>query len=375
VISGQVFDAIYYSQPVPNARVSLYNRGVLVDQTFASVSGTFAFSELASNSACVNYRLIIDSYVDNPCTGGTNSAYQSENPTGCNSATWQSYYPNLADESEYGGYWPYESKSFSVGSFRTTGIENSSGRIFLAPRVGPGETLVVNTFNGGSVVDAHLVLPPALAFRRTGDGSNASIRSDDTWEFCSPSDTTCRKTLNWQGGWGRSDLNEIPHGSLYCINTAAGRPPDDCMYFDTPQTMKYKRVDAGLTGLYSYFLVDYFANGSSPPNTFRAKRSQVRVITQDRLYTINAPAGNATCTHDPAPTLPDPNPSTSFKEGVDQPPDRRGKFWLVFQQDAATGAITVPADSVALRCFGDDPLTGHSVELPAPLGEVNYTYQ
>lgn len=372
-ISGQIFDAIYYDQPVPNARVSLYNRGVRVagGETFADSDGRFTFNNLDNNAACINYRIIIDFYLDNPCTGER----PSSGAVSCNGAVWPRYHEDAVDESRYGGYWPYESKTFSVSNFRTNGIENSSGKIFLVPRVGPGETLVVNTFDGGSVVDAHLVLPPSMRFRSTGAGADTTINSDDTWEICPGSDTTCRATLNWQGGWGNTNLSVAPHGSLYCINTVPGRAPDDCMYFDTPQTMKYKRDETDATGLYTYYLVDYFAGGTSPPATFRSKRSQVRVVTEDRLYTINAPAGAATCRHDPAATLPDPDPSTTVKEGVDEPPEKEGKFWLVFQQEAQTGRIILQSDANALRCFGQDSLTGHGTELPYPLGDNNYTYQ
>lgn len=372
-ISGQVFDAVYYNQPVPNARVTLFNRGIRVAETFTSDNGSFTLTGLIDLPQCSTYRIIVDSYVDNPCTGNTNEGYRSEHPeTGCNGSSWPSYYSGSQNEGENGGYWPYESKVFNTDNFRTTGIQNSDGFIFLAPRVGRDETLVINTFNGGSVVDAHLVLPPSVKFRFVSGGPT-SVKSDDVWAMCPGTSSTCRSTVNWQGGQGNANLDLAPHGNLYCVST--GTPPDDCTYFDTPQTLKYKRGPWATTGLYSYYLVDYFAGGSSPPATFRSKNSQVRIITEDRLFTVDAPAGGATCTHDPDPALPDPNPGTPVKEGVDQPPDKRGKFWLVFQQSAVTGQITIPSDTDALRCFGQDSNTGHGTDLPYPLGDLWVTYQ
>jgi hypothetical protein len=137
--------------------------------------------------------------------------------------------------------------------------------------------------------------------------------------------------------------------------------------------MKYKRGDWAERGNYSYYLVDFWTFGSSPPTTFRSKLSQVRVITQDRLLTIDAPEGEASCTHDPDPALP----PSSRQRGLDalaEPPSKRGKFWLVFQQNALTGVITVPPASEALRCFGQDSNTGHGTELPYPLGDKGVTY-
>ncbi|MCR4256741.1 MAG: hypothetical protein NUW08_03485, partial [Candidatus Uhrbacteria bacterium] len=357
VISAQVFDAVYFDQPVPNARVTLYNRGVRVgDPTFTDGDGRFSFTTLNAVNECTNYRIIVDFYQDNPCTG----ARTGSPPPTCNGAT-----PTIvpfSDEGVYGGYWPYESRTFGVSTFRMQGIRNSEGKIFLAPRVGPGETLVIHTWLGslgGLYIDAHPVLPAVYEFRRTEDGPRTDIEGDDVYEQCEVAED-CAREINY--GWqGNVDMNRDPHANLYCIS-AGESPIDGCQSFNVaPQTVKWKR-DASWTpsGRYSYYLVNYHNVTLGSPNRsahfFYFTSSTVRIITEDRMYAVDAPNRAPTCTDAPASGTPNPN--------------KNGKYWLVFQQDAASGAVSFPSAADELRCRGQDSLTGHGTDLPQPMWDT-----
>lgn len=70
-VEGYIFDTLF-QQPVPGARVSLYYRGLLVDQQAADTEGYFRFGSLDNNPACSQYRLVVDSYADNPLTPNFN---------------------------------------------------------------------------------------------------------------------------------------------------------------------------------------------------------------------------------------------------------------------------------------------------------------
>lgn len=353
VIEGQVFDAVYFNQPVPNARVTLYNRGVRVgDPTFTDGDGRFRFAQLDAHSACVNYRIIVDFYQDNPCTG----VRPPGAPT-CNGAP--STIVTDVDESVYGGYWPFESRSFGVSTFRSAGLRNDAGRIYLTPRVAPDETLVVHTWNGtfsshgGSYIDAHLVVPRVQNFRRTGPGPSATLQGDDTYVICSLGDASCQRVINYAGSQGNYNMNLPPHANLFCFDTTGTN--DSCNSFAVaPQTMKFKRGTWANTDRYSYYLVDYSPSRPSY-QYFDATQSSVRIITFDRVYTVDAPVLSA----------PPCTPSSGNPNG-------QGKYWLVFQQDAFTGAVTIRPVSEQLRCAGQDSFVNPDgvVNLPNPLTGV-----
>ncbi len=340
VIEGQVMDALFFNQPVPNARVSLYNRGVRVPggETFTGPDGRFRFNTLDNNATCINYRIVVDFYLDNPCTG-TRAAGAT-----CDGAPLTVV--SDVDESVYGGYWPFESRTFSVSTFRDQGIRNSQGKIFLAPRVGPGETLAIHAWNGATpgYIDAHLVFPPSYEYEWTGDGPSALV-GDNTYRSCPPS-ADCQRELRWEGLQGNYDLNQDPHASLYCINSAA--PADGCNGFAyAPQVVKWKRDPTwATTGKYSLFLVNYDNQGYL---SYSNSLANVRIITEDRIYAVDAP-NTVSCTH--------------------ASPGQVGKYWLVFQQEASTGAITFPSSVTALRCTGQAADTGHGTTLPQPMDGV-----
>lgn len=67
VVEGTLFDTLF-QQPVPNARVTLFYRGLQVAVTTSDNVGFFSFSGLDRHAGCGSYRMVIDSYIDNPLT-------------------------------------------------------------------------------------------------------------------------------------------------------------------------------------------------------------------------------------------------------------------------------------------------------------------
>ena len=327
VIGAQVFDAIYSNQPVPNARVTLYNRGIRVSETFTSSTGEFAFRNVNRNSECSQYRIVVDFYRDNPCTGNT-----ADRPVdGCNGQVWPAGL-TAPDEGRNGGYWPFESQAFGYNNFLSRGINDTGGNIFLAPRVARDETLVIQTWNGnlppGGFTDAHVTLPDALVPTRD----------------------------IYYAGPGNPDIDGTnPHGFLSCFHSDGSV---GCGSFEvSPQAIKYKRGTWALTGRYGYYLVDY--SPTATPSTpsyqyFESVSTTVRIVTEDRLFTVKPPITTPT----------DPGCS-------DESLDRKGKYWFVFSQEAGSGAITIPGAGKGLMlCNGSNQygsVEGGGVPLPGPV--------
>jgi len=311
-ISGTVYDAIYSNQPVPHARVTLYNRGVRVKEVNTGEDGRFTIDAINSVSECTAYHIVVDYYQDNPCTGTAGRGT-------CNGQIWPASLPGV-DEGVHGGYWPFESANFSVSNFRTQGLGDANGNIFLAPRVGPGETLVVATWNGSlpRYMDAHLLLPD---------------------RFWNPP-TSTNYVLP-----GDPNLENAPHAFLACYHNDGSV---GCGDFNTaPETMKYKRSSWAVSGKYAFYMVDW-APGS-PTSSYRyfdSVSTTVRVITEDRVYTVKPP---------------NTMPSVSTCSAVT--PNNRGKYWLVFTQDVASGSIQIPGSSSqgALLCGASDIYGGSVV--------------
>jgi cysteine-rich repeat protein len=327
-ISAQVFDAIYSNQPVPNARVTLYSRGIRIAETYTSSTGEFEFNNINRVPACSQYRIVVDFYRDNPCTGEP-----SDRPY-CNGQTWPAGL-RAPDEGRNGGYWPYESQSFGYSNFLSRGINDTEGKIYLAPRVGRDETLIIATWNGslpgGAFMDAHTTLPPAV------------VPPPDVY---------------W-GGPGNPDLDgTAPHAYLACFHNDGS---ESCGSFDVaPQTIKYKRGSWGLTGKYAYYLVDY-SPGATPSipsyQFFDSVSTTVRIVTEDRLFTVRPP---------------NTPPPASEAGCTDELLDRKGKYWLVFTQEAGSGGITIPGSGKGqLLCNGSyqygDAHPGEGVPLPGPV--------
>jgi cysteine-rich repeat protein len=361
-VTGQVMDALYSFLPVPNARVTLYNRGVRVKEVIAGKDGRFTIDGINSVSACTDYHIVVDYYQDNQCTGSTNASGASgtSDPIFCGGTRWSlAENPN---EAENGGYWPYTSDNFGVNTFFNAGIHNNTGRIYLVPRVPQDETLVVHTWNGSlpDYVDAHLIVPEQQKFQVSGSASlTTPSPTFNTYTQCAPGDSTCTREIRYGNQQGNPDMSVFPHANLYCYTTTtSGGLNLSCNSFRTaPQTMKFKKGTWATTGKYSFYLVDYSGAGPPPPSYqyFDYTSSSVRIVTHDNIYTVDAPTVTT------APCTATNGESTS----------QSGKYWLVFQEDAQTGAITIPSTSVQLRCGGNDSLTNTpglpASNLPAPM--------
>lgn len=300
-ISGRVFDAVYSTQPVPNARVTLYYQGVRITETFANDDGNFTFNGINRRLECGGYRLIVDSYRDNPCTpltaGATTPTCGGSTPIGVGE-----------NEGRYGGYWPYESRVFNASNFASQGVSNPDGNIYLAPRVGPEETLVLRTWDtsrGGQYIDGHLLLPLGMSYQEP-----VPPTTPPTWTACSGG--ACMRDVYWEKP-GDANLNNVPHAKLYCFNSLGGEGCTDELSAVEPTRFKRSISGSwGLTGLASYYVVNSFRSA----DTLQSISQGVRVITFDRQYVITPPAPtDASC----------------------------NKYWLVFQENMRDGTLTFPA--------------------------------
>lgn len=133
IVEGLLKDSLY-QQPVPNARVTLFYKGLQVAQTTSDGSGYFALQELDTHAGCNQYKLVVDMYKDNLLT---------EN----------------FDESKRGGYLPVKvgpfesnnpslinvvkaSKQGQAKNFTGTGKERKVAEINMLPKLGPNEYIV-----------------------------------------------------------------------------------------------------------------------------------------------------------------------------------------------------------------------------------------
>jgi cysteine-rich repeat protein len=164
IIKGRVYD-IVFQQVVPNARITLTYRGVKVDETYTDMNGVFQFSKLNSNKACDSYKIVIDMYEDNVCTGNSGGeCYRGFTPP------WT--YPYDIDEGKQGGYFPFTSDIFSVTSFAASVNGKDSDNvphIDIFPRPERGMAYAAITWKpvvGNERVwyKLHTVLPQDFAF-------------------------------------------------------------------------------------------------------------------------------------------------------------------------------------------------------------------
>lgn len=400
-ISGQVLDAVNYVYPVPNARVTLYNRGVPVTggQMVTDNDGRFRFTTLDNNNACVSYRIVVDFYQDNPCTG-THSADIT-----CDGKLWGDWL-GTADESVNGGYWPYESGTFGVSTFQSRGLNNNTGKIYLMPRVQAGETLVVAQFVDSRSISPWIVFPQTSAFKGTsvwpaypvlagrelqcGDGrfpadvatpecqawhlTNYKNANKGTYEGCTlPAEATkgydktdytrCLRTL-WYAFQGNTNLEVVPHAENVCRREEQGVIVPACNNETKgPFVTRFKTDPRWYSsGYINYFLVDKTTNDTpSSLEYFKQASTTVTIVTQDRIRVLSPPE-SPTCT--PAPGTADrgsgdaavlfrsQNPSDPYPaenaahvpicgDQTDDATGGIGKYWLVFQANAATGDINL----------------------------------
>lgn len=349
-IDGTVFDGVYYNQPVPAARVTLYLSGKKMGETFTDTNGKFEFNDLNDRPECGNYRIVVDSYVDNTCTAKAGGVRPS-----CNNA------PALTldvDEGKNGGYWPFESNTFKLESFGKDGLNDVNRKIFLAPRVGPDETLVIVGWSGSldGDLDAHLVLPKNATYRFEPPDAPYLYTKKMDYKLCTEQEMLdskfkCRRDVYWSAA-GAQDLNELPHATLSCIKPED--PDNPCAGFKTaPETMKYKRGDWAYTGKYAFIINDYHMRHGPSYQYMKNQQLNVRVITQDRMYSVKPPEAGPNC----------------YVGEKDQ-----GKYWLVYWQDAASGQITIPSGRGELHCTNDSNLyqvLDTNINLPFPLKDTH----
>jgi hypothetical protein len=186
VVTGQLVDAVY-NQVVPSAKLSLFYKGVLVKQTSSDDDGKFTFTGLNERPECSQYKIVVDSYKDNPCTG------QGIGRPSCGGAAFPAWtVQGSVDEGQRGGYWPLTTPSFTAGNFAATvSPQNKDGHIFLFPRPGVGEAYLTVlwdvpwkhgdvTVNGQQFpwiwggYNAHVVLPKQAAYTMPTSGEVVS---------------------------------------------------------------------------------------------------------------------------------------------------------------------------------------------------------
>ncbi len=394
-IRAQVLDAVNYVYPVPNARVTLYNRGIRVGEpTFTDGDGYFTFNDLDENASCVNYRVVVDLYQDNPCTG------TDQQGLSCAGVRWTADSLGIADEGVHGGYWPYTSGSFSVSNFISNGLHSDQAKIYLVPRIGEGETLVMVQANSGQTIRPSLIMPRTGAFVQT-TGWNATtdlgrqmqsnkytyascelnakdgvrpgvtgycvVDGENDQSHACITDADCGAGVSCRVGYwgcsrqimnpkGRQDLNLYPHAELVCRTTVGGIVTPSCRGAPSPHVFRYKIAPGvptwfagGNTGHVSFFVVDTNTEDRPPSHEYlksAAANVQVTIVMFDRVYRVTPPDVTPACvpgpgpvtasqgpaTWEPAATTASRSPAFDIETGV-------GKYWLVFQQNIANGSI------------------------------------
>lgn len=298
-VSGRVQDGVFTNKSVPNARVTLLYRGVKVAETYTKDDGTFRFDQLHKHPACNAYKIVVDYYGDNPKT----TEY---------------------DESLSGGYWPFTSNAFAPKDFKTIGIENTDGIIFLLPRVSKFETLVTVNWLGSleGDIDAHLILPTGYAYSskstvdpfpptNSGEAFCAIKPSppdlDKILAYSSCTGKDCQRDIFWDRP-GLRDLSRTPHARLFCYRF--GSDCEVCANFNKPpEVFKFSRKFA-TGGDFDFYLSDYFnAYQGSTKNYTNPLKLKVTIVTQSGIQEYRPDAG------------------------------KWGKVWKVFSQDAGSGEI------------------------------------
>jgi cysteine-rich repeat protein len=373
VIAGQVLDAMNYTYPVPNARVTLYNNGLQIGSpTYTDGDGYFSIHTLSTIQQCSNYHIVVDSYVDNPCTGA-----DPHPGLNCLGRAWDSSL-GVADEGVYGGYWPFTSHNFGVSTFLSAGLDSATATIYLVPRVGVNETLVVAQFNGAQAqLQSALILPKGGAFAQTTgwDSVSSVVRAQESNKysyasclldtrdgqkpgitgFCTgPSsnfggpavgyidqshpctaDSQCSVSGGFGGGcykaWGcvrqimnpqgRTDLDQVPHSELVCRNTVGGVITPSCFHAQTAPFVYRFKINPddsrwfarGNSGFVNFFMVDNQTDNAPPSYQYLSSAAlglQVTIVTHDSIYHVTPPSpSSAPCTPHPSPFTTSERPS------------------------------------------------------------------
>lgn len=401
-ISGRVMDAVYTNQPVPGARVSLFSKGVKVGEVITNVNGDYVFKTLNTRPECSSYRLIVDFFGDNPCTNGSRPdgircGGQSWNKTGVcqggdvansvcgedgDSACWgggvcaQRPIPDV-DEGINGGYWPYESSLFSLKSFYDEGIRNQDGRIYLVPRVGKDETLVVFNWDddaSGWSPRLGLVVPELMTLRYCVYNQNnklglpcpsipyaicsqpapsfvgscpAKVQNYrifcNTWGPDWQNDPLCFRRIGVADASMRRNftLNFLPWANVHCYKPDGTDVPGCNNRELRSQSMRFvRKSELVVNGRYSAYVYLEDQNKTKLLEAMRDLKATVRVVTENKYIVLTPPRDNKVCENDLS-------------------------YWLLFQEESRNGAIE--AQNTFL-CAGDPtPNENAAMKLPAPL--------
>lgn len=331
-LTGVVYDAVYSTTPVQGARVTLYDQGTRLAEQIVGVDGKFTFADLHARTECGSYRVVVDYYRDNRLT--TNY-----------------------DEGKNGGYWPYESQIFAANA-----VPDSVKKIYLAPRVGRDEQLVILTWDGqlqdlrrdgsGNLTrefDLHLLMPPEWAYQAGGSGRDLSQPPFQSCRTDIANDLQCIRDVYWLNRQGNPDPTALPYAYLYCSAAENGRCSASDAFITAPQTMRYIRKGPASSVPLQVYVVDYRADTAlTPTQNFMANHKfVVRLVTYDRVYTITPP-------------LDHPDRVASFtQKQAGNPIDQGGgycygKYWHVASQDVRTGGVTIPDNSRGKLYCGRD---------------------
>ena len=254
-IKGTVYDVLF-RQVVPGARVSLMYKGVKVNEAFTDQNGKFVLESLNNHLGCDVYRIVVDMYQDNVCTGPSHpgvSCASGKTPP------WT--YPYNMDEGIQGGYIPYTSGVFSVAAgapnyykglvFNMDIIDPDSVVIDLYPKSEPGKAYATINWLGANDngLTFHAVLPKKSAFtakekdiQKCTYGAPATV--DNTLYGCS-------RDVTWQtpGSWDID--NSLPYTHLICLHNpgektfgASDDKYNDCPVEGTDACKKSGRSDA-----------------------------------------------------------------------------------------------------------------------------------
>jgi hypothetical protein len=221
-LRGYVYDTLF-QQVVPNARVTLLHKGVKVEEKYTSGDGYFEFTSVNNRPECTQYRLAVDMYQDNPCTG--------QNPgASCRKGLVAEFPKGVeVDEGDLGGYFPYETQAFAPTEFDKLfgGTAQEPAHINLFPRPKKGMAYVSMLWSGGAASGRlHTVLPKKYAY-------TAGLGLDNLAELCAESGydarlatmangqtAVCARDVNWRSEGTRNPEAEAPFARLYCIHRA-----------------------------------------------------------------------------------------------------------------------------------------------------------
>ncbi|MDQ7815135.1 MAG: Ig-like domain-containing protein [Patescibacteria group bacterium] len=216
VIEGRVYDAVF-QQVIPNARVSLMYKGVKVDEMFTDQDGVYKFITINKNASCTNYRLVIDMYQDNVCTGqdhpGFNCFSEGASP-------W--VYPYDLDEGSNGGYFSFTTDLFSFDTYKSVlnGEDyDAVPHVDIFPRPERGRAYMAMTWKPSSDTlgfKVHTTLPSAAAYTVVDFDAGETAMSCEYTNRPAAGGVACARDINWRsaGSW---KIDDLPYTRMVCL--------------------------------------------------------------------------------------------------------------------------------------------------------------